>query len=81
MDRGDYDDIFGIIISLILNMIAFLSIVIFFYDKISYLKWKKIIKQTVKEMEESNVNLFTSEMKEENEQFIKSVKDLKNEQK
>ena len=70
--------IFFIIINLILNMIALLSIIILFLRQGKLLKIEDNQKKTIKEMEEL-LSSFVLEMKEDNEQLIKRIEDLKNE--
>jgi hypothetical protein len=68
--------IFLVIISIGLNMIAFLLIAILFLRQNKLIKMEESLKQPVKEMEVL-MTTYLLQMKEENEQFIKSVKDLK----
>ena len=67
-----------IMINLILNMIALLSIIILFLRQGKLLKLEDNQKKTVKEMEEL-LSSFVLEMKEDNEQLIKRIEYLKNE--
>ena len=70
--------IFFIIINLILNMIALLSIIILFLRQGKLFKIEDNQKKTIKEMEDL-LSSFVLEMKEDNEQLIKRIKDIKNE--
>lgn len=70
--------IFLIIISIALNMVAFLLIAILFLRQNKLIKMEESIKQPVKEMEDL-MTTYLLQMKEENEQFIKSVKGVKKE--
>ena len=67
-----------IMINLILNMIALLSIIILFLRQGKLLKLEDNQKKAVKEMEEL-LSSFILEMKEDNEQLIKRIEYLKNE--
>ena len=69
--------IFFIIINLILNMIALLSIIILFLRQGKLFKIEDNQKKTIKEMEDL-LSSFVLEMKEDNEQLIKRIEDLKN---
>ena len=68
--------IFLVIVSIALNMIAFLLIAILFLRQNKLIKMEESLKQPVKEMEDL-MTTYLLQMKEENEQFIKSVKGLK----
>ncbi|MFZ0443795.1 MAG: hypothetical protein WAM95_03905 [Bacillus sp. (in: firmicutes)] len=68
--------IFLVIVSIGLNMIAFLLIAILFLRQNKLIKMEESLKQPVKEMEDL-MTTYLLQMKEENEQFIKSVKGLK----
>jgi hypothetical protein len=68
--------IFLVIVSIALNMIAFLLIAIIFLRQNKLIKMEESLKQPVKEMEDL-MTTYLLQMKEENEQFIKSVKGLK----
>ena len=63
--------IFFIIINLILNMIALLSIIILFLRQGKLFKIEDNQKKTIKEMEDL-LSSFVLEMKEDNEQLIKT---------
>ena len=69
--------IFFIIINLILNIIALLSIIILFLRQGKLFKLEDNQKKTIKEMEDL-LSSFVLEMKEDNEQLIKRIEDLKN---
>ena len=69
--------IFFIIINLILNMIALLSIIILFLRQGKLFKIEDNQKKTINEMEDL-LSSFVLEMKEDNEQLIKGIEDLKN---
>jgi DNA-nicking Smr family endonuclease len=68
--------IFLVIVSIASNMIAFLLIAILFLRQNKLIKMEESLKQPVKEMEVL-MTTYLLQMKEENEQFIKSVKGLK----
>lgn len=68
--------IFFIIINLILNIIALLSIIILFLRQGKLFQLENNQKKNIQEMEEL-LSSFVLEMKEDNEQLIKRMKDLK----
>jgi hypothetical protein len=68
--------IFFIIINLILNIIALLSIIILFLRQGKLFQLEINQKKNIQEMEEL-LSSFVLEMKEDNEQLIKRMKDLK----
>ena len=68
--------IFFIIINLILNMIALFLIIILFLRQGKLFKIEDNQKKTIKEMEDL-LSSFVLEMKEDNEQLIKRIEDLK----
>ena len=72
--------IFLVIINIAFNMIAFLLIAILFLRQNKLIKMEENLKQPVKEMEDL-MTTYLLQMKEENEQFIKSVKGFKKGQK
>ena len=70
--------IFFIMINLILNIIAILSIIILFLRQGKLFKLEDSQKKTIQEMEEL-LSSFVLEMKEDNEQLIKRMEYLKRE--
>ena len=68
--------IFFIIINLILNIIALLSIIILFLRQGKLFKLEDNQKKTIQEMEEL-LSSFVLEMKEDNEQLIKRIEEIK----
>ena len=70
--------IFFIIINLILNMIALLSIIILFLRQGKLFKLEDNQKKNIQEMEEL-LSSFVLEMKEDNEQLIKHIEGIKHE--
>ena len=68
--------IFFIIINLILNIIALLSIIILFLRQGKLFKLEDNQKRNIQEMEEL-LSSFVLEMKEDNEQLIKRIEEIK----
>jgi uncharacterized protein YoxC len=69
--------IFLVIVSIAFNMIAFLFIVILFLRQNKLIKMEENIKKPINEMEDL-MSTYLLQMKDENERFIQSVKDINN---